>query len=123
MLRIFVTAVAMVMLISGFVAATAQDTDVPTLGERLALLERTVASLETRFGLVEARAPAQQSGGGGELAFESQLAELRREIDRLNLSLARVERLAETAQREAAEARRAAMNAERSARDALSRAR
>jgi len=99
------------------------DGEPPSLEERLAAVERGLASLQTRFEVSPASVPGAVGPSGNSLTLERQLTDLQREIDRLNGSLERVERQADAAQREASQARRDALNAERVAHDAATRVR
>jgi hypothetical protein len=89
-----------------------------TLDERVAALERGLASVTTRFDLRDsAAAPA------GPGALEPRIANHERTIDPLSADMLRLEREADNAFREASAARREAMNAARAARDAAMRVR
>ena len=101
----------------------------PTLEERVAALERGLASVTTRFEIRESAVPPAQSGVQGAAAFESRVSNLERSIDRLQQEIQSVQRAADSAQRaadsasrEAGDARRTAQSAESTARDALLRA-
>jgi uncharacterized protein DUF3359 len=101
----------------------------PTLEERVAALERGLASVTTRFDIRESAAPASQSGALNAAAFESRISNLERSIGQLQLELQSVQRAADSAQRaadsasrDAGDARRTAQGAENTARDALLRA-
>lgn len=104
-------------------AVLAQDEDEPTLEERVAALERGLASLETRFQVSPAAVPGAISSIDTTRNLASQLMDLQREVERLRGDIQRVERKADAAQREAAGAERDALNAERIARDAANRVR
>jgi hypothetical protein len=89
-----------------------------TLEERVLALERSVASLATRFDVRDAaRLP------GGDESLPARVAELERAIGRLGTDLQRVAISADNASREASQARRDAQDALREARDAAMRAR
>jgi hypothetical protein len=98
-------------------AAQSQDRG-PTLDDRVGLLERSLASLATRFELRDSASPPAAGG-----ALEPRISALETALDRLAVDLQRVERQAENAQREASDARREAASAERAARDVAMRAR
>ncbi|HVS24805.1 MAG TPA: alanine-zipper protein [Gammaproteobacteria bacterium] len=99
----------------------------PTIEERVATLERGLASVTTRFELrAAAVAPTPPSGA----ALESRVSGVERALERMQLDLQRVERTADNAQRaadsatrDAADARRVAQDADRAAQNALLRAR
>ena len=55
----------------------------PTLEERVAALERGLASVTTRFEIRESAVPPSQSGAQNAAAFESRVSNLERSIDRL----------------------------------------
>lgn len=114
LLRIVLAAAVPVLVQS---SALAQQ-PVP-LDERVAALERMVATLDTRLDIRTAPAPA----GAGDFALTSRIERLEAALDRLTLDLQRVERMADNAMREASDARRSAMSAENAARDAAMRAR
>jgi hypothetical protein len=102
----------------------------PTIEERVAALERGLASVTTRFEIRESAAPASQSGNLNAAAFESRVSGLERSIGQLQQQLQSLQRAADSAQRaadsasrEAGDARRTAQQAESTARDALLRAR
>ena len=90
------------------------------LDERVAALERMVATLDTRLDIRTAPAPP---GAERDFALMSRIERLEAALDRLTLDLQRVERMADNATREASDARRSAMSAENAARDAAMRAR
>jgi len=101
-----------------------------TLDERVAALERGLASVTTRFEIRESAVPPSQSGAQNAAAFESRVSNLERSIDRLQQEIQSVQRAADSAQRaadsasrDAGDARRAAQSAENLARDAQLRAR
>jgi chromosome segregation ATPase len=101
----------------------------PTLEERVAALERGLASVTTRFDIRESAVPPSQSGAQN-AALESRMSNLERSIDRLQQELQSVQRAADSAQRaadsasrDAGDARRTAQSAESAARDALLRPR
>ena len=92
----------------------------PTIEERVAALERGLASVTTRFELREAAvAPTPTTGA----ALESRLSGVERALERMQLDLQRVERAADNAQRAADSATRDAADARRVAQDAALRAR
>jgi predicted nucleic acid-binding Zn-ribbon protein len=102
----------------------------PTLEERVAALERGLASVTTRFEIRESAVPPSQSGAQNAAAFESRVSSLERSIDRLQQEIQSVQRAADSAQRaadsasrDAGDARRTAQSAENLARDAQLRAR
>jgi uncharacterized protein DUF3359 len=102
----------------------------PTLEERVAALERGLASVTTRFEIRESAVPPSQSGAQNAAAFESRVSSLERSIDRLQQEVQSVQRAADSAQRaadsasrDAGDARRTAQSAENLARDAQLRAR
>lgn len=101
-------------------APRSAPTQQPSLEDRVAKLERDVASLSTRFEVREASPNAAVN-----LSSSSAFLQLQNDINRLSNDLQRVERevdgatrAAMDAQRGAADAQRAAMEAEREARDA-----
>ena len=101
----------------------------PTLEERVAALERGLASVTTRFDIRESAVPPAQSGTQSAAAFESRVGNLERSISSLQQQLQSVQRAADSAQRaadsaarDAGDARRTAQSAESTARDALLRA-
>jgi hypothetical protein len=101
----------------------------PTLEERVAALERGLASVTTRFEIRESAVPPSQSGVQNAAAFESRVSSLERSIVGLQQQLQSVQRAADSAQRaadsasrDAGDARRTAQAAESTARDALLRA-
>jgi uncharacterized protein YceH (UPF0502 family) len=100
----------------------------PTLEDRVAALERGLASVTTRFDIRESAVP-QAQGGMQNAAFESRVSNLERSIAGLQQQLQSVQRAADSAQRaadsasrDAGDARRTAQSAENTARDALLRA-
>jgi hypothetical protein len=95
----------------------------PTLEDRVAALERGLASVTTRFEIRESAAPPSRSGTQNAAAFESRVSNLERSIGQLQLELQSAQRAADSASRDAADARRTAQSAESTARDALLRAR
>jgi hypothetical protein len=102
----------------------------PTLEERVAALERGLASVTTRFEIRESAVPPSQSGAQNAAAFESRVSNLERSLDRLQQEIQNVQRAADSAQRaadsasrDAGDARRTAQSAENLARDAQLRAR
>ena len=101
-------------------APQAQPGRPPTIEERVAALERGLASVTTRFELREAAvAPTPPSGA----ALESRVSGVERALERMQLDLQRVERAADNAQRAADSATRDAADARRVAQDAALRAR
>jgi hypothetical protein len=86
----------------------------PTLEERVAALESSVNSLDTRFGLERSR--AGDDAGQTELALAGRIQALERMVDRLSADLQRVERTADDARRAADAAQRTAEQAARDAR-------
>jgi hypothetical protein len=99
----------------------------PTLEERVAALERGLASVTTRFEIRESAVPPSQ-GSAQNTGLESRVSNLERSVDRLQQELQSVQRAADAAQRaadsasrEAGDARRTAQSAENAARDALLR--
>jgi hypothetical protein len=110
----------------GVVAQSAQAQDAGdrrTIEERVQLLERAIASLDTRLELRTAPGGAPVPAPGELARLEARIIQLEQAVDRLGLALERAERQTESAAREAAQARRDATNAERMARDASTRAR
>jgi hypothetical protein len=96
----------------------------PTIEERVAALERGLASVTTRFDVRDAAAVSPSSA----ISLESRVAALERTLDRLVQDIQRVDRAAENAQRaadaaarDATDARRTAQEADRVARDAQMR--
>jgi hypothetical protein len=85
-----------------------------TLDERVAALESSVATLDTRLGLESTRPP--DLGGESGLALQGRVNALERTLERLATDVQRVERLAENAARDA-------MAAQQMARDAAMRVR
>ena len=97
--------------------AQSQSQRPPTIEERVAALERGLASVTTRFDLREAAIPP----GAGTVtsgALESRVGTLERTLDRLQQDIQRTERAADSAQRAADSASRDAANALRTAQDA-----
>jgi hypothetical protein len=101
----------------------------PTLEERVAALERGLASVTTRFEIRESQVPPSQSGAQSAAAFESRVGNLERSIGQLQQQIMSAQRAADSAQRaadsasrDAGDARRTAQAAESTARDALLRA-
>jgi hypothetical protein len=101
----------------------------PTLEERVAALERGLASVTTRFEIRESQVPPSQAGVQNAAAFESRVSSLERSIAGLQQQIMSVQRAADSAQRaadsasrDAGDARRTAQSAESTARDALLRA-
>ena len=88
----------------------------PTLEERVAALESSVATLDTRLGLTRSR--AGDDAGQSELALSGRIQALERTVDRLSVDLQRVQRTADDAVRAAGAAQR---TAEQAARDAARR--
>jgi len=114
--------IALLLLGMSVVLAQSNRVEVP-VEERVLMLERDLASLETRFGLRDAQnagAPARTDVG---MSVISRVDQLERQITRLESEVQRVGREAQAALREASQARREAMGAERLARDALNRVR
>jgi len=108
----------------------AQSQRSPPIEERVAALERGLASVTTRFDLREAAVPPAAAATANVGALESRVATLERALDRIQQDLQRIERAADTAQRaadsasrDAADARRTAQDADRNAQNALLRAR
>jgi Alanine-zipper, major outer membrane lipoprotein len=100
----------------------------PTLEDRVAALERGLASVTTRFDIREAAVPPQ-SGVQNNAAFETRVSSLERSLDRLQQEIQNTQRAADSAQRaadsasrDAADARRTAQDADRNAQNALLRA-
>jgi hypothetical protein len=93
----------------------------PTLEERIDELERSLASIDTRFALQTARVP--DVGGESTAALAARVDAVERSVERLATDLQRIDRLADTAARDAAQARRDATAAQLAARDAALRAR
>jgi hypothetical protein len=76
----------------------------PTVDERLAALEASVATLDTR--VTRANTRVGDDAGQTELALSGRITALERSVDRLAQDMQRVERLADNAQREAQQAAR-----------------
>lgn len=93
------------------------------LEERVLQLERSLASLETRFGLREAQEPAAPATRGPDASASIRIDQLERQLDRLQAALDRLEREIQSALRAANRASREAANAGLIARDALNRTR
>ena len=99
-----------------------------TIEERVAALERGLASVTTRFDVREAAVPpAAASATSGML--EGRVSTLERTLDRMQQEIQNVQRSADSAQRaadsasrDAADARRQAQDADRNAQNALLRA-
>lgn len=99
-----------------------------TIEERVAALERGLASVTTRFDVREAAVPpATAAPNSGVL--EGRVNMLERTLDRIQQEIQNVQRSADSAQRaadsasrDAAEARRQAQDADRNAQNALLRA-
>jgi hypothetical protein len=101
-----------------------------TLEDRVAALERGLASVTTRFDIRESAVQPSQAGAQNAAAFESRVSSLERSIGQLQQQLQSVQRAADSAQRaadsasrDAGDARRTAMSAESMARDAQLRPR
>jgi ABC-type transporter Mla subunit MlaD len=99
----------------------------PTLEDRVAALERGLASVTTRFDIRESSVPPAQSGIQN-AAFETRVSSLERAIAGLQQQLQSAQRAADSAQRaadsasrDAGDARRTAQSAENIARDTLLR--
>ena len=102
----------------------------PTLEERVAALERGLASVTTRFEIRESAVPASQQGAQSAAALDSRVGNLERSINQLQQAIQSAQRAADSAQRaadsasrDAGDARRTAQSAESLARDAQLRAR
>ena len=93
----------------------------PTLEERIVELEKSLASIDTRFGIQTARSP--DFGGESATALAARVDAVERSVERLTSDLQRIDRLADTAARDAAQARRDATAAQQAARDAALRTR
>jgi hypothetical protein len=117
--HIFMAAVAAAAMVT---IAEAQAPQRPlTVEDRVAALERQVATLDTRFGVSNA---AQPGGiGDRDYALSSRIDQLQQAVDRLATDIQRVERLADNAARDASQAQREAMYAQQAARDAANRIR
>lgn len=91
-----------------------------TLEERVAALERAVASLDTRL---DARTVGRSEDvpAPGAAALEQRVAQLERTLAMLRADIDRIARTADTALRTATDAQRTAAIAEREARNAASR--
>jgi chromosome segregation ATPase len=109
---------AAAVLIS-YAAAQPPPAQPRSLEERVTALERSVASLSTRF---ETR-DASVNRPGSDVAGSSSFMQLQNELTRLQNDLQRVERQADAAAREASDARRDAQDAQREARAAALRTR
>jgi len=99
----------------------------PTLEDRVAALERGLASVTTRFEVRESAVPPSQSASQN--TFESRVSSLERTVGQLQQQLQNAQRAADSAQRaadsasrDAADARRTAQAAESTAQNALLRA-
>lgn len=92
-----------------------------TIEERIASLEMSVATLDTRLGLESSRQP--NIGGESGQALQGRVTALERNLERLTADVQRVSRVADQAARDAASAQRDAMAAQQAARDAAMRAR
>jgi hypothetical protein len=86
----------------------------PTLEERVAALEASLASLDTRSALDRTR--IGDDAGQTEIALSGRIQALERMVDRLAADLQRVQRTADDAARTAATAQRTAEQAARDAR-------
>src|SRR6185369_7810171 len=95
----------------------------PTLEERVAALERGLASVTTRFEIRESAVPPSQQGAQSAAALDSRVGNLERSINQLQQAIQSVQRAADSASRDAGDARRTAQSAESLARDAQLRAR
>ena len=73
----------------------------PTLEDRVAALERGLASVTTRFDVREAAVPPSQSGVQSAAMFETRVSSLERSIGQLQQQLQSVQRAADSAQRAA----------------------
>ena len=101
-----------------------------TLEERVAALERGLASVTTRFEIRESAVPPSQQGAQSAAVLDSRVGNLERSINQLQQEIQSVQRAADSAQRaadsasrDAGDARRTAQSAESLARDAQLRAR
>lgn len=94
--------------------ALAQQPRAPTLDERVAALEASVATLDTR--LERERTRVGDNPGQTDLALSGRVQALERNLERLTTDMQRVQRMAEDASRAASAAQR---TAEQAARDAL----
>lgn len=94
--------------------ALAQQPRAPTLEDRVAALESSIATLDTRLELERTR--VGDNPGQTDLALSGRVQTLERNLDRLMTDMQRVERMAEDAARAANAAQR---TAEQAARDAL----
>jgi hypothetical protein len=104
-------------------SATAQEPlRAPTLQDRVADLEASVAVIETRFGVQSAR-PADLGIGESGLALAGRVDALERALERLAADVQRIERAVDNAARAAAQAQRDATAAQQTARDAAMRSR
>jgi hypothetical protein len=114
-------AVALVFLL----CAQAQEQEPPsepTLAERVAQLQRDVATLDTRLALRGTLDPGSAVDRGA-AATAARVEQLEQALERLTAELQRVERQSDAALREAIQARREATAAQQIARDAASRLR
>lgn len=99
----------------------AQESDSSdTLEERLAAIERELASLDTRL---EARTAVGTPLGPPDLAMTKRLVRLEQQLAALSADLRRLDQQIQTAMRDANEARREAVEAARLAREVNSRVR
>lgn len=106
-----------------FVSAQAQGPrSEPTLEERIAQIERDVASLDTRIEL-RGTLDSGSAAASGAAATAARVEQLEQSLERLTAELQRVERETNAALREAMLARREATAAQQLARDAANRQR
>ena len=73
----------------------------PTLEERVAALERGLASVTTRFEIRESAVPPSQQGAQSAVALDSRVGNLERSINQLQQAIQSVQRAADSAQRAA----------------------
>jgi hypothetical protein len=83
----------------------------PTMEERVAALESSLATLQTRFARESTRQP--NIGGDTGIGIESRVTALERSLERVAADVDRVARLADSAARDAANAQRTAEQAQR----------
>ena len=105
---------AVALLASPALAQQPPGPRTPTLEERVAALEASLASLDTRLALERTR--VGDDPGQTEVALAGRIQALERNLDRLTADMQRVQRTAEDAARAASAAQR---TAEQAARDAL----
>jgi prefoldin subunit 5 len=108
-------------LILGALAQAQETAAEPTLAERIATLERQVASLDTRFAAQSTLDNDDDADRG--VTLTNRVDALERSLERMISDLHRLERQSESALRAAEQAQRDATTAQQLARDAASRPR